>query len=271
MFDIEAKKQIRQIIMIGSICPFGAIPVRKEPAESSELETQALFGEVFYVLESIPGWKLIRLEHDGSEGWVDEKTVIPADENEIKRWLTAPAFIISTQCQKLIREPQKSVQVISGGSRIVFNGEDLNSFVIGKREFYVQLALSDRKPDLEEVAKCFLNAPYLWGGRTFMGIDCSGLTQIVFKIMGKNIPRNVSQQVECGSIISFVEEAGPGDLAFFDDSEGTIIHVGICLGNGRIIHASGEVRLDYLDHQGIFNNEMQKYTYHLRVIKRIIK
>jgi len=257
--------------MIGSICPFAAIPVRKEPAESSELETQVLFGEVFYVLESIPGWKLIRLEHDGFEGWVDEKTVIPSDEKEIKRWLTAPSFIISPPYLKLIREPQKSVQIISGGSRIVFNGEDLNSFVIGKREFYIQGALSDRKPDLEEVAKGFLNAPYLWGGRTFLGIDCSGLAQIVFKIMGKSIPRNTFQQVDCGSIVSFVEEAGPGDLAFFDDSEGMIIHVGICLGHGRILHASGEVRIDYLDHQGIFNNEMQKYTHHLRVIKRIIE
>lgn len=256
--------------MTGSICPFGAIPVRKEPAESSELETQVLFGEVFYVLDSIPGWNLIRLEHDNYEGWIDEKTVIPSDEKEIKRWLTSNSVIISTPYQKLIREPQKSVQFISGGSRIVFNGEDLNNFMIGKREFYVQGVLSLRKPELEEVAKSYLNTPYLWGGRTFYGIDCSGLSQVVFKILGKNIPRNVSQQIECGSIVSFVEEAGSGDLAFFDDAEGTIIHVGICLGNGRILHSSGEVRMDYLDHQGIFNYDTQQYTHHLRVIKRII-
>jgi hypothetical protein len=255
--------------MNGSICPFGAIPVRKEPEETSALETQVLFGEVFYILETIPGWSRIKIEHDQYEGWVDEKTVILSDDKEIERWLSATGIIVQSPYLKLIREPQKTLQIISGGSKIVFNGDDLNSIVIGKREFYLQGAITDRKPEMEEIAKGFINTPYLWGGRTFYGIDCSGLTQIVFKIMGKTIPRNASQQVECGKMISFVEEAGPGDLAFFGDTEGNINHVGICLGNGRILHASGEVRMDYLDHQGIFNNEIQKYTHFLRVIKRI--
>ena len=256
--------------MTCTICPFGIIPVRAEPSELSALETQVLFGEVFYVLESIPGWSRIRIEHDNYEGWVDEKTVIPIKENEIKRWLKSPGTIVQTPYLKLIREPEKSVQIISGGSRIVFNGDDLNSIVIGKREYYVQGALPDRKPELVEVAKGFLNTPYLWGGRSFFGIDCSGLTQIVFKIMGKALPRDTAQQIERGTTVSFVEEAIPGDLAFFDNDDGMITHVGICLGNGKILHASGEVRIDLLDHQGIFNSETQKYTHRLRIIKKII-
>ena len=257
--------------MTGSICPFGAIPVRAEPHETSALETQALFGEVFYILESIPGWRRVRLEYDKFEGWVDEKNVVISDTNEIKRWLSGIGVIVPIPYIKLIREPEKTMQIISGGSRIVFNGDDLNSIIIGKREFYIQAALSDRKPEIEEIAKGFLNTPYLWGGRTFFGIDCSGFTQIVFKILGKKIPRNASQQVERGSVVNFVEEAGPGDLAFFSDLEDNVNHVGICLGNGRIIHASGEVRMDYLDHQGIFNNDTQKYTHYLRVIKKILE
>ena len=256
--------------MIESICPFGMIAVRREPFDTAELETQALFGEVFHVIESISGWCRIKLEHDGYEGWVDERTVVPVSKRETERWLSSAGTIISTPYIKLIREPKKSVQIISGGSRIVFNGEDSNSIVIGKREFYLQGALPTRKPDLEEVAKSFLNTPYLWGGRTFFGIDCSGLTQAVFKIMGRAIPRNASQQVECGEIVNFVEEAGAGDLAFFDNPNGDITHVGICLGYGRILHASTEVRIDHLDHQGIFNRGEQKYTHHLRVIKRIM-
>jgi len=256
--------------MVGSISPFGALPVRQEPSEKSALETQILFGEVFYVLEEIPGWCKIRIEHDGIEGWIDEKLVIPAGEREVNLWLSQPATVVPVPFIKLIREPEKTVQIISGGSRIVFNGEDRNSFVIGKIEFYVQGALNDRKPNLEEIAKGFLNAPYLWGGRSFFGIDCSGLTQVVFKIMGISLPRNSSQQIECGTMVSFVEEARAGDLAFFDNPEGAITHVGICLGHGRILHASGQVRMDHLDHQGIFNRTLQKYTHHLRVIKRII-
>jgi cell wall-associated NlpC family hydrolase len=89
--------------------------------------------------------------------------------------------------------------------------------------------------------------------------------------MGHNLPRNASQQIECGRMISFVEEARAGDLAFFDNEEGEIVHVGICLGQGRILHASGEVRMDHLDHQGIFCSDKRKYTHHLRILKRIIE
>lgn len=256
--------------MVGSISPFGAISVRLEPSEHAALETQILFGEVFYVLEEIPGWCRIQIEHDGYEGWIDEKMVIPAGEREVNLWLSKPCIVVPVPFIKLIREPEKSVQIISGGSRIVFNGDDRNSIVIGKIEFYVQGVLNDRKPDLEEIAKGFLNAPYLWGGRSFFGIDCSGLTQVVFKIMGIQLPRNASQQIECGTMVSFVEEARAGDLAFFDREDGVITHVGICLGQGRILHASGQVRMDHLDHQGIFNRSLQKYTHHLRIIKRII-
>lgn len=257
--------------MVGSISPFGAIAVRHEPSENATLETQILFGEVFYVLEEIPGWCRIRNDFDNYEGWIDQKLVVPASEREITIWLSQPGNIIPSPFIKLIREPEKSTQLITAGSRIVFNGEDRNSFVIGKREFYLQGGLNERKPDLEEVAKGFLNTPYLWGGRSCFGIDCSGLSQVVFKIMGKNLPRNAAQQMECGNMISFVEEARAGDLAFFDNPEGAITHVGICLGQGRILHASGEVRLDHLDHQGIYNRSLQKYTHHLRVIKRIIE
>ena len=102
-----------------------------------------------------------------------------------------------------------------------------------------------------------------------MGMDCSGFSQVVHRIVGNDLPRDASQQVELGDTISFVEEAQAGDLAFFDNEEGNITHVGICLGGGDIIHASGSVRIDKLDHIGIFNADKGTYSHKLRVIKRI--
>ena len=126
------------------------------------------------------------------------------------------------------------------------------------------------KKHLINNALIFLNAPYLWGGRTPFGIDCSGFTQIVYRLQGINIPRDAHQQAEVGNTLSFIEESQEGDLAFFDDSEGEITHVGIIMNNNNIIHASGKVRIDKLDQQGIFNIEKKIHTHKLRIIKSIV-
>ena len=130
---------------------------------------------------------------------------------------------------------------------------------------------NELKVRLIENAYMFMNAPYLWGGKTPFGIDCSGLSQMVYKLNGIHLPRDAYQQAEKGITLSFVEEAEPGDLAFFDDAEGNITHVGILLENNLIIHASGKVRVDPIDHQGIFNKELNNYSHKLRLIKKIIK
>ena len=126
------------------------------------------------------------------------------------------------------------------------------------------------KSKLINTAFLYLNAPYLWGGKTPFGIDCSGFTQMVYKLNGYNLFRDASQQATQGEALSFIEESEPGDLAFFDNEEGNIIHVGIIMENNYIIHASGKVRIDRLDHLGIFNPETQKHTHKLRVIKKVI-
>ncbi|MFL5753049.1 MAG: C40 family peptidase, partial [Bacteroidia bacterium] len=129
-------------------------------------------------------------------------------------------------------------------------------------------AIPKNTKDIVGLACQFLNAPYLWGGRSIMGIDCSGFTQLVYKLNGYKLPRDAYQQAELGTPLSFVEEAEAGDLAFFDNEEGRITHVGIVLSDQRIIHASGKVRIDKFDHYGIFHSDRRKYSHLLRVIKR---
>jgi cell wall-associated NlpC family hydrolase len=123
---------------------------------------------------------------------------------------------------------------------------------------------------ITDTALRFINSPYIWGGRIPSGIDCSGLTQLVYKIHGIKIPRDSWQQSEIGETVSFITETRPGDLVFFDNEKGIITHVGIIFSAGLVIHASGRVRIDTIDHQGIFKKEIGGYSHHLRLIKRII-
>ncbi len=256
--------------MTQSICTYGFIPLRSAPLESAQLETQILFGESFDLLEHQTGWYKVKCHYDGYEGWIDEKLVKSLEDRDVEAWNKAPGAIVNKPFVRVIREADSTAMLLSAGSRVVFNSADRNAFIIGRSEFYWQGNLPYGKPNLEDVARGFLNSPYLWGGRSFYGIDCSGFVQIVLKTVGVGLPRNASDQIEHGQVVSFVEEANAGDLAFFDDDEGRIIHVGLCLGQGRILHASGSVRLDALDHQGIYNRDRRVYTHHLRVIKRII-
>jgi hypothetical protein len=255
--------------MTQSICTYGFIPVRTEPSEGAQMETQILFGESYDLLDHISGWYRIKCHYDGYEGWIDDKLVEKMEDRDVLSWNRSSGYIVTKAFVKVIRESDSSAMLLSSGSRVIFNGEDRNAFRIGPNEFFWQGTLPDGRFDLEEVARGYMNAPYLWGGRSFYGIDCSGLVQNVYKAGGVFLPRNSSQQINYGEVVSFVEEAGTGDLAFFDNEEGEIIHVGICLGQGRILHASGSVRIDALDHQGIYNKEKRAYTHHLRVIKRI--
>ncbi len=257
--------------MSSSVCVYGFVPVRREPSERSEMVTQLLFGETYCVLETKEGWCRIRTDFDNYEGWIDAKLYRPMLEGEVEKWRQAQKWVVPGPFVKIISEPSKEAVFISGGSSIWFNGQDMNSFVIANREYYLASNYSSSKKasSFEEAARFFLQAPYLWGGRSFYGIDCSGFTQIVYKLMGIAIPRDASQQVELGENVPFVEEAVAGDLAFFDNAEGQITHVGLCLGRGEIIHASGKVRIDKLDHQGIFKTDEKQYSHKLRVIKRI--
>jgi len=250
------------------ICNLAIIPLRIEPNDRSEQVSQVLFGEHFEILEKYKQWFKVRLQYDNYEGWIDSKQcqiISESDFNEISN----SAQILNHDLVEYITTKDNLLIPIPIGSSLSFlnfEGINTNSFE------FEGLKVTGIKPknELIKTAYMYLNAPYLWGGKTPFGIDCSGFTQMVYKLNGYKLLRDASQQSTQGEALSFIEESEPGDLAFFDNEEGKIIHVGIIMNDNYIIHASGKVRIDRLDHLGIYNAEANRHTHKLRVIKKII-
>lgn len=250
-----------------AICNLAIVPLRFEPSDRSELVTQVLFGETFTILEQKEKWSKICLTTDGYEGWIDNKQLTPITENQYQKIQQKAKFY----CADLIDyvTGNNTLLPVSLGSDLTFlEFTDVNTQQLifdGNIITGVQ-----PKSNLLQTAFLYLNAPYLWGGKTPFGIDCSGFTQMVYRLNGYSIPRDASQQAKIGEPLSFIEESEAGDLAFFDNEEGQIIHVGIIMENNYIIHAHGKVRIDRLDHLGILNIDTGRHTHKLRVIKKII-
>lgn len=252
------------------ICNLSSIPVRIEPQDTSEMVTQLLFGEHFKVLESRKKWSKIRNAFDNYEGWIDNKQFENIDEDSFNQ-LEQTELTLAGDFIDFVTQENESFATIPLGSNLPFFNNSILT-INSKKYQYEGITLNGVLPksSIIEMAFKYLNSPYLWGGKTPFGIDCSGFTQMVYKLCGYKLNRDASQQAKQGDVLSFIEESEPGDLAFFDNNEGLITHVGIIMNDNYIIHAHGKVRVDRLDHSGIFNVENKKHTHKLRVIKKII-
>jgi len=255
-------------------CNTSMAAMRSEPSERSEMVSQLFFCEVFTILEDTVKWLFIRCENDGYTGWIDRKHYVPLNNKEYTllrgRSVAFPKDLIMT----LKNQP-------TGETIRIFHGTPLPVNLQGVVEingqtwepegavFYRPASPPDRKK-IVEMAKTYEQAPYLWGGKSVFGCDCSGFVQTIYNMNGVSIKRDASQQAREGETVNLIDEAREGDLVFFDNHEGDIIHVGILIENSHIIHASGHVRIDKIDHFGIFNPQLQTYTHKLRIIKRYL-
>lgn len=237
--------------------------MRIEPADQGEMVNQVLYGEHFKVLEIRKKWSRIRLAHDNYEGWIDNKQYRLIEDDHYNLAESKIPFLAADLLQ-MVSCPDKHVISIPLGaqlSNLDITGDSYEGNATGEKK---------DKSLFINTALLYLKSPYLWGGRTPFGLDCSGFTQMVYRLNGHALFRDASQQSAQGEPLSFIEESEPGDLAFFDNDEGRIIHVGIIMQDNYIIHCHGEVRIDRLDHSGIYNAEKRMHTHKLRVIKKIV-
>ena len=251
------------------ICHLNCIAIRKEPSDHSEMVSQLLFGETFQVIEALDAWIKIHVDYDYYEGWVSMLQVKTLDERSYQEVLKNNTHF-SNEMVTLISDRNEQLQILSLGASLPLYSEPY-FFIDDFRYTFDGEVISGKmtKSNLVLTAYKYINTPFLWGGKTPFGTDCSGFTQMVYKINGVQLFRDAHQQASQGEVLSFIEESEPGDLAFFDNEAGEIIHVGILLANNYIIHCHGKVRIDRIDSSGIYNIDSQRHTHKLRVMKQI--
>ena len=252
-------------------CSVVAAPLRAEPNHRSEMVSQLLFGESVKKITENENWIKIIAEYDNYEGWVEKKSLqlVENISSEFrKKLLCNETKFKNAPTQHIIRLLPGSEFFVNNNNEIYFKNkilQPLESFdFIGVDELSSHFIADE----ILQTASLFLNTPYLWGGKSLFGIDCSGFTQTVFKLNKIKLPRDAYQQAELGVNIDF-EQNKIGDLAFFKNENDKIIHVGICISHHQIIHCSISVRIDKLDEKGIWNEELKEYSHQLAFIKRI--
>ncbi|HYG39794.1 MAG TPA: C40 family peptidase [Cytophagales bacterium] len=251
------------------ICSLSIVPVRAEPSDKSEITTQLIFGDLYQIIEKNDNgkWIKIKTEYDKYEGWIDFKQSKSISQEKYEQLLKADKYK-TTGIISRVKLADGEILVPAGST--FYSGYN-------EKAFFETINIKNEVKNFEEktpaeiisIAKSYLNVPYLWGGKTHFGIDCSGFTQQVFGICGYKLPRDAWQQEQVGQEIR-INDIKPTDVAFFKNEKGKIVHVGIILENSEIIHASGKVRVDKLDNKGIYKRETNEYSHHLASIKRVI-
>ncbi|MFA6945536.1 MAG: C40 family peptidase [Pedobacter sp.] len=253
------------------VCNLSLVPLRAEPSDKSEMSSQLLFGDCFTILESDDKWSRVLTTYDDYEGWIDNKQYVGISQTAHAGIANLNSILGLSIVHRVVKTDHSEGMNLLAGSCIPQTVD--NYFYLGETRYKLEGQTHNAKANefrsfIYDTAMFYINSPYLWGGRSVFGIDCSGLSQMVFRQFGIHLKRDAWQQAEQGELLGFIQESRAGDLAFFDNEEGRITHVGIMLDSSRIIHASGCVRIDPIDNQGIFNKELNRYTHKLRIVKR---
>lgn len=253
-----------KIINTHGICNLSVTPLRASASDESEIESQLLFGDFVTILEKGAPWIKIKNHADGYEGWMDFKQLVYINEPDFKKG-TSNIHPVLTQDTLPLRGPNGDITIMFGSSLPFLNNRRI---LLGGETYDILAQIDTSKRSPVDYFKMYLNTPYLWGGKSIFGIDCSGIVQNCFKAVGLQLPRDASKQVYEGKEVNW-EDRQIGDLVYFMSSSGKITHVGLLVEMDQIIHAHGRVRQDKIDEKGIWNNDLEWYSHLTHCIKRL--
>lgn len=249
------------------ICELPYIPLRSETSHKSEMLNQVVFGEKYKIIAKRANWSQVELIHDNYCGYIENKVINEIEENDFNEMI-----IMQNSNNVLIKNNNEKI-IIPMGAKIPKEINN-NKFSIKDNNYELLSEIYCKKKNKKEIifekSNALLNTAYLWGGRTEWGLDCSGFSQLIYRSIGIEIPRDANKQSQLGNPVCFFEEAELGDLAFFENEEKEVIHVGIIIDKNKIIHCSGFVKIDFIDHNGIFDKKQGYYSYQLSIIKKIL-
>ena len=238
------------------------IPLRAAPSHRSEMVSQVLFGEGLLLSGEEEGdFAKVRMQETNYEGWVQCSQIMDVD-----LWQSHPNTIVGLD-EVFMSNGLCTIKLYHGTPVAALRMQ------IGAEVFKIDgilrsATLTDFAVEFPRLVAYYLRTPYMWGGRSICGMDCSGFSQMVYAHFGIMLKRDAYQQAEAGEIVNFLSEIKSGDLAFFDNEQGRITHVGVMIDAETIIHAAGEVRIDKMDQQGIYNEDLDRYSHKLRIVKR---
>jgi len=253
-----------QIIKTHGICNLAVTPLRANSSDESEIESQLLFGDYVTIIEKGAPWVKVKNHIDGYEGWMDFKQLVYIDEEGFIKG-TVNKHPVLTQGILPLEGPYGEIIIMFGSSLPFLNN---GRITLGHEIYETRAVIDNTKRSAADYFKMYLNTPYLWGGKSIFGIDCSGIVQNCFKAIGIDLPRDASEQVFIGKDIKWSDRQ-IGDLIYFISSNGKITHVGLLVELNQIIHAHGRVRQDCIDEKGIWNNDLEWYSHLFHSIKRV--
>jgi len=251
------------------ICILALVPLRLEQAHRSEMVSQVLFGELFEIVDEQADWTSIRLLETDYLGWIQNGQFQKLEDSDKEQYFLGRRIVVGREGGVLLGEATQLQ--LCHGTTLYLNEENRTNLPLLDLTYQGSISLFSKElveSELQQLALSYKDVPYLWGGRSEWGIDCSGFSQLIYSCFGLYLPRDAYQQAEKGETVDFISEIKVGDLAFFDNAQGRITHVGIMLDRDTIIHASAKVRVDRMDSEGIFNAELNRYTHKLRIVKR---